>query len=84
MPNLKTLDDLPQSEEVQTASNTDEGGLSSHSSLFVLSEAGMEKDWQLVTSGIKHQSGAGLNELEEGLERDTPPLQRPSTAPVSR
>ena len=84
MPNLKTLDDLTQSEDVQAACQTDEGALSSHSSLFVMSEAGMEKDWRLVTSGIKHQSGVGLKELEEELEKDTPPLERPSTAPLLR
>ncbi len=77
MPNLTTLDDQSQLEEPQF---TDKGALSSHSSVFVLSEAGMERDWQLVTEGIKGAAGGGIQELTKSVERTI----RPATAPHTR
>lgn len=76
MPNLTTLDDQSPLEEPLS---TDKGGLSSHSSVFVLSEAGMERDWQLVAEGIKGTNRGGLQELTK--ERSP---TRPTTAPATR
>lgn len=76
MPNLKSLDD-------KKPISTSEDGLSSHSSLFVLSEAGMERDWQLVNEGIKGGAGVGgLDELTEDVDRER--TARPTTAPLTR
>ncbi|XP_064392424.1 leucine-rich repeat-containing protein 56-like [Halichondria panicea] len=76
MPNLKSLDD-------KKPVSTSEDGLSSHSSLFVLSEAGMERDWQLVNEGIKGGAGVGeLDELTEDVDRER--TARPTTAPLTR
>ena len=85
IPSLKLLDDLPHSKaEVPTVGGvTKDHALSSRSSLFVLSEAGMERDWQIVQAGIKNQ-GDKMDELEEGIEEVVQSRGRPSTAPSSR
>lgn len=75
MPNLTTLDDQSKLEEPLS---TDKGALSSHSSVFMLSEAGMERDWQLVAEGIKGSPGGDLQELTNDVKRTT---IRPGTAP---
>ena len=65
IPRLKTLDDLPLSEDHTH-------NLRSESSLFKLSEAGMEQDWRMVRQSIK--DGVG----EEGTQTGS---NRPKTAP---
>ena len=71
IPSLKSLDDASCKGKVGgggggggvgSGGTEEEGGLASRSSLFMLSEAGMERDWQLVHRNIK--SGP---EIENGL-----------------
>ena len=46
-----------------------------------MSEAGMERDWQLVNEGIKGGAG-GLDELTEDVDKER--TARPTTAPLTR
>ena len=57
IPGIKILDDVPfDSEEVvkKSGKGSKEEDLACRSSLFVLSEAGMEEDWQILQHSIKH------------------------------
>lgn len=62
-PNLQVLDDLPLREKPKggTAVAGKEEDMTACSSVFALSEAGMEKDWRIVQQSIKQ----GL-QLERG------------------
>ena len=66
VPQLKVLDDVPLTEEGESRGGEDASCLTSRSTLFAVSEAGVESDWRLVQQSIK-QSATSLTQLE----RDT-------------
>ena len=55
VPRISVLDDVPLcgGQEVGGGGGAKETDLSARSSVFVLSEAGMEKDWHIVQKSIK-------------------------------
>ena len=53
----------------------EESALSSRSSLFAMSEAGVERDWRIVQQSIK-QASMSMSQLDE---RPTP-IDAPTTA----
>ena len=63
VPQLKILDDVPLTEEGESGGGEDSGSLASRSTLFAVSEAGVESDWRLVQQSIK-QSATSLTQLE--------------------
>ena len=64
MPQLKFLDDTPLIEEEGAREKEDHSSLSSRSTLFALSEAGVESDWRIVQQSIK-QSTTSLIQLDD-------------------
>ena len=64
MPQLKYLDDAPLTEEEGGGEKEDHTPLSSRSTLFALSEAGVESDWRIVQQSIK-QSTTSLIQLND-------------------
>ena len=54
----------------------EESALSSRSSLFAMSEAGVERDWRIVQQSIK-QASMSMSQLDE---RPPTPIDAPTTA----
>lgn len=61
VPQLKNLDDVPLTDHSEI-DDREETALSSRSTLFTVSEAGVESDWQLVQQSIK-QSATSMTQL---------------------
>ena len=82
MPQLKVLDDAPLTEEEGGGEGggekDDHSSLSSRSTLFALSEAGVESDWRIVQQSIK-QSTTSLIQLDD----DIPPASTDATGPAN-
>ena len=76
MPQLKFLDDAPLTEE-GGGEKDDHSSLSSRSTLFALSEAGVESDWRIVQQSIK-QSTTSLIQLDDEI-----PASAGATGPTS-
>ena len=64
VPQLKFLDDLPLTSEAEGEERED-SSLSSRSTLFAVSEAGVESDWRIVQQCIKQSSLSKSQLLEE-------------------
>ena len=55
VPGIKVLDDISFDKKDMSAEKMmTEEELASRSSLFTLSEGGMEKDWKIVQNSLKH------------------------------
>lgn len=67
VPGISVLDDVPLcgGQEVGGGAGVKEPDLSAPSSVFVLSEAGMEKDWHILQKSIKQ--GLQLDQGEAAL-----------------
>lgn len=63
MPQLKILDDAPLTVEAER----EESSLSSRSTLFSVSEAGVENDWRIVQQSIKQSSLSTSQLLEDEI-----------------
>ena len=78
MPQLKVLDDTPLTEKEEEEEEKVEGEkdedhsslLTSRSTLFALSEAGVESDWRIVQQSIK-QSTTSLIQLDDEIPDST-------------
>lgn len=64
MPHLKSLDDAPLTGEEEGVGEREESSLSSRSTLFAVSEAGVESDWRIVQQSIK-QSTVSMTQLDD-------------------
>ena len=64
MPHLKSLDDAPLTSEEEGGGEREESSLSSRSTLFAMSEAGVESDWRIVQQSIK-QSTVSMTQLDD-------------------
>ena len=81
MPQLKVLDDAPLTKEEEGGEGgekDDHSSLSSRSTLFALSEAGVESDWRIVQQSIK-QSTTSLIQLDDEI----PPASADATGPTN-
>ena len=65
VPHLKCLDDSPLTCEEEGGGEREEPSLSSRSTLFAVSEAGVESDWRIVQESIK-QSTVSMTQLDGG------------------
>ena len=70
MPHLKSLDDAPLTGEEEGDRERGESSLSSRSTLFAMSEAGVENDWRIVQESIK-QSTISMTQLDDGPSATT-------------
>ena len=64
LPGIKVLDDVPLHHSKEVGTGDEE--TASRSSMFVLNEAGMGKDWQILQESIKQ--GRQVEHGEEGVD----------------